>query len=293
MQGLQPILAGATLALPGLLLAPAVVAQEKQVSSKATVEAVEELEQEFKTSYDAWLQELRSASKAERQKLYEKRPQPSSWFPKFWEIVDAEPKSEAAAAAATWIVTRASMNEPKLKKSLGVLLAHHIENPKMEKVCSKLGRAPTLTAASFLKQVATKNPNAKVQGLAYFNLAESLKSRAKMARTLKNADEKTQESYVSYLGKETFDVVKNADSAKLELEAEKLYEKVLTTAEYADLEHYRGSLGKAAKANLFEMRNLGIGKTAPDIVGEDIDGNAMKLSDYRGKVVVLDFWGDW
>ena len=39
--------------------------------------------------------------------------------------------------------------------------------------------------------------------------------------------------------------------------------------------------------------NLAIGKVAPDIVGEDIDGKKFKLSDYRGKVVVLDFWGHW
>jgi cytochrome oxidase Cu insertion factor (SCO1/SenC/PrrC family) len=36
-----------------------------------------------------------------------------------------------------------------------------------------------------------------------------------------------------------------------------------------------------------------IGKPAPEIEGEDIDGNPFKLSDYRGKVVVLDFWGNW
>lgn len=38
---------------------------------------------------------------------------------------------------------------------------------------------------------------------------------------------------------------------------------------------------------------LNIGQRAPEIEGEDIDGVAFKLSDYRGKVVVLDFWGDW
>jgi hypothetical protein len=32
---------------------------------------------------------------------------------------------------------------------------------------------------------------------------------------------------------------------------------------------------------------------APEITGEDIDGVTFKLSDYRGKVVVLDFWGNW
>ena len=39
--------------------------------------------------------------------------------------------------------------------------------------------------------------------------------------------------------------------------------------------------------------DLEIGKVAPEIEGVDIDGVAFKLSDYRGKVVVLDFWGDW
>jgi hypothetical protein len=36
-----------------------------------------------------------------------------------------------------------------------------------------------------------------------------------------------------------------------------------------------------------------VGLAAPEIEGEDIDGVRFKLSDYRGKVVVLDFWGDW
>ena len=48
-----------------------------------------------------------------------------------------------------------------------------------------------------------------------------------------------------------------------------------------------------ARTALFEIQNLAIGKTAPDIEGEDIDGVKFKLSDYRGKVVLLDFWGDW
>jgi len=50
---------------------------------------------------------------------------------------------------------------------------------------------------------------------------------------------------------------------------------------------------EAAKGELFEMHNLSIGRVAPEIEGQDIDGKKFKLSDYRGKVVVLDFWGDW
>ena len=36
-----------------------------------------------------------------------------------------------------------------------------------------------------------------------------------------------------------------------------------------------------------------IGNAAPEITGNDLEGKPMKLSEFRGKVVVLDFWGFW
>jgi len=50
---------------------------------------------------------------------------------------------------------------------------------------------------------------------------------------------------------------------------------------------------KLANGSIFELENLQVGMPAPEIEGNDLDGVAFKLSDYRGKVVVLDFWGDW
>ena len=38
---------------------------------------------------------------------------------------------------------------------------------------------------------------------------------------------------------------------------------------------------------------LCVGTPAPEIDGEDIDGTLFRLSDYRGQVVLLDFWGNW
>ena len=38
---------------------------------------------------------------------------------------------------------------------------------------------------------------------------------------------------------------------------------------------------------------VGTGDVAPDIVMNDPDGNEIKLSDLRGKVVLLDFWASW
>jgi hypothetical protein len=42
-----------------------------------------------------------------------------------------------------------------------------------------------------------------------------------------------------------------------------------------------------------EVVQAEVGIPAPQIEGEDIDGQRFKLSDYRGKVVMLNFWGHW
>ncbi len=37
----------------------------------------------------------------------------------------------------------------------------------------------------------------------------------------------------------------------------------------------------------------GKGQSAPEIVLENLDGKSVRLSDYRGKVVILNFWASW
>jgi RNA polymerase sigma factor (sigma-70 family) len=53
------------------------------------------------------------------------------------------------------------------------------------------------------------------------------------------------------------------------------------------------TLAEIAKGQLDAIHNLVIGKPAPEINGVDFDGKPLKLSDYRGKVVALVFWGSW
>ncbi len=48
-----------------------------------------------------------------------------------------------------------------------------------------------------------------------------------------------------------------------------------------------------AENDLFTATRLAVGKEAPDFEGTTIDGYEFKLSDYRGKVVLVDFYGFW
>ena len=50
--------------------------------------------------------------------------------------------------------------------------------------------------------------------------------------------------------------------------------------------------GPAARTK-FMIDSLSVGSVAPEITGTDLDGVRFSLSDYRGKVVLLTFSGDW
>ena len=62
---------------------------------------------------------------------------------------------------------------------------------------------------------------------------------------------------------------------------------------FGDVKINDEKMGEIATQALFRIRYLSIGRVAPEIESEDVSGTTFKLSDYRGKVVVLSFWGHW
>ena len=66
-------------------------------------------------------------------------------------------------------------------------------------------------------------------------------------------------------------------------------------SQYGSLPWRYITFGEIAEAMLspHPKESLQIGKIAPDIVGSNVVGRPMSLHEHRGKVVVLDFWGDW
>jgi peroxiredoxin len=51
--------------------------------------------------------------------------------------------------------------------------------------------------------------------------------------------------------------------------------------------------GKRLAEKIETARKTGIGATAPDFTQNDTSGKPVKLSDFRGKYVLLDFWASW
>ena len=154
-------------------------------------------------------------------------------------------------------------------KDFGSKYAPQMKADKLTQLCQRLGQSGDCGAEPLLRMLLEKDTRRDVQGVACLALAQSLKALA-----------------------DGFPESKANDADKMLKESEALFERV--TTKYADVKAPRGGkIGEKAESNLYEVRHLSIGREAPEIAGEDADSKKFKLSDYRGKVVLLDFWGNW
>ncbi|HSV15066.1 MAG TPA: hypothetical protein VLI90_12475 [Tepidisphaeraceae bacterium] len=227
----------------------------------------------------------------EQQKVMEKYPQPALYLSRLLTIAQDNPKTPSAFDALKWIIDHDRAQTPTGAAALKIVTSDFAADPRAGEVAADLTWSASPAAEAFFQAVIAQNPDRTAKGMATFAMGRLKKSQAGDARQIQshsvdvNADE-------AFLGKDVFAAMMKMDPDALTKEAELLFEKV--RAEYADVKGgFHETLGKSAEAELFELRELAIGKTAPDIAGEDIAGQPMKLSDFRGKVVLLDFWGDW
>jgi thiol-disulfide isomerase/thioredoxin len=179
---------------------------------------------------------------------------------------------ERAMDALIWICTPADVGpetEQYQKEATDILLHQYIDRESLGDSLTNLpkhGAGPA--GEKLLREVRQKSPHRSVQALALLCLAG-------MKRT---------QSDLAYLAK-------LPSHAALSQETEKLYQEIID--QYSDISKDSHPLGTEAEAQLYTFRHLGLGRQALDIEGEDLHGQRFKLSEYRGKVVVLTFWGFW
>jgi hypothetical protein len=180
-------------------------------------------------------------------------------------------------------------------RALALLRRDHVRSDKLGPVCQQVVFGFHKSHETFLRAVLERNPHREVQGLACLSLAQFLNDRLHRLDVLRDQDRPDlAERYHRVFGKGYLKELQRQDRAAAAQEAERLFARAAT--KYGDVKipvtYYGsgGTVGEKARAELFQIRHLAVGKVAPDIEGEDQDGKRFKLSDYRGKVVLLDFW---
>jgi hypothetical protein len=220
---------------------------------------------------------------------------------RFLELAEKHPKDPVAlealiqtVAAVNSTIFPAGGKDSPGYKALALLLRDHIKSDKLGPVCQQVAFGFHKSHENFLRAVLKANLHREVQALACLSLAQFLNDRLHRLDLLKSQDRPDlAERYHRVFGKEFLEELQRQDHAQVAREVETLFARA---EQYGDVKipvvffGSGGTVGEKAKAELYQVRHLAVGKAAPDIEGEDQDGQRFQLSDYRGKVVLLDFW---
>lgn len=228
------------------------------------------LDGSFKQQRDEFTKAYQAAkSDAEREqavKNFGERAAQQRFAVGFRQLVEKYPDDPVALRSLGWLLSYDPGGE-EIARAVDSLGTDLLQSEQMATICQSLRYRPWPVGNKLLRTLLEKNRHRTVQGHARYSLAQSLQAEAERTGQV------------------------NPRAAALNEEAERLLKEVVE--QFADVPDFGATLGKTAAAQLFELRNLAIGRTAPEIEGEDIDSKPFKLSDYRGKVVLLDFWGTW
>ena len=218
------------------------------------------------------------------------------------ELVEKNPKEPFAREALTHVVTQEywlnnhtthpgwGQKSPQAR-AIALLLRDHLQSDQLVDTCKRVNFGFRQECETFLRTVLAKNPHRDVQGAACLRLAQLLAGRVEKLDLLKEQPALARR-YEELFGKDYIATLQGRDRAGVMKEAEAFYEQA--SEKYGDVKlPYNESVGEVARTDLFEVRHLTVGKVAQDIEGADQDGQPFKLSDYRGKVVLLYCWSEF
>jgi hypothetical protein len=182
-------------------------------------------------------------------------------------LAQEDPKDDVGFEALKLLMTVADVRSRD--KARAMVLEHHLANPNLESIVQTLARQGRGYDVTLLRTLVEKSPAKPVKAMAAYLLAQ-------------NVQKETEGP-----------AIKDAEIEVKQAEAIKAFEQL--AADYGDVRmaSLRGTVGDAARTAIEEIKKSPVGKVTPEIEAEDIDGVTFKLSDYRGKVVLLDFWGHW
>ena len=219
--------------------------------------------------------------------LNEKLPQADDFAAPLMKIAADYPDHDVAVDALMWIVKKARGDASK--DACNKLITDYIDREDLQEICITMSyQPPSAETHSALRTLMTDSPHDFVKGTATYAMANYL-GRCKSAFERSKNKDQDEDSEAS---EHSDEFLSSLDVSEATIRS--LYQTAID--DYADVRPYQSTkrkLKSLAGGALFEMDNLAIGQVAPDIEAEDLDGVDFKLSEYRGKVVVIDFWGDW
>jgi thiol-disulfide isomerase/thioredoxin len=181
------------------------------------------------------------------------------------QLIQTHPQDPAVSHGLNWLLTQC-LHLPQGATALQLLTERHAALAGIARAVKGLAECSPDLAIPALNAVLQKNPHPDEQAAALFALgAHHFKA---------------------------FEAAPNPGAGiASRQQAEQLFQRLITDFPQVAIQGL--PLSHEAASMLFEIQNLSVGAQVPEVSGTDHLDIPFKLSDYRGKHVVLIFWGDW
>jgi hypothetical protein len=239
---------------------------QSQSKERSVAEQIDALKQDFDSKQRELFKRYQAAKEQADKDKFRKEFQDlgNSINEKYLEIARKHPEDQAAFGALQPLLE----SEKYAGDAINLILKHHLQNKEIGQACLMAAMSRTPGADKLLRAVSEKGGTEQARVCATLGLGQLLRAQSDDAS------------------------LKPDERARIRSEAEKTLETV--QKQYGNVQiPFFGKAGDKARRELFELQHLTVGLQVPDIQGVDLDGKAFKLSDYRGKVVFLDFWAHW
>jgi len=249
------------LAIVSLLLA---------AESSASPADAQRIQKSWDLSMEKWALETRAAATPEtRTKALSTRPDATPFARQMWQVIGPSLDEEWTLEPAAWFLRATpgllstnpdgstaptfAQETEAIHKSIET---RHLKSAKLIPVCMALVTSGGLRSLAILEKIQANHPDKKTQGVAALAAAMVLKTLGDDAEIMRKR--------LTYLRK--------------------------AIVESSEVDLGGTTVAKLAEDELYIIRFLTKGRVAPDLSGLDSAGRPLKLSDHKGKVILLLFW---
>ena len=234
-------------------------AQEKPPDLQAEYDKLSEQFNAAQQEYYKPYQEAKTEEESRKIQLDPDKDPRKLYAPKFEELAGRAKGSEVGCQCWVWVFSNAQFDPKAQTRAFDAIGGEYVKSKSLEGFVRNLGwmgeSIGKEKCAALMEKILAQSPHDEVRAAVLLTQASS--------------------------------VMEGGSASADELKAAR-----------AKLERVQKEFGKTryatqAEGMLFEADHLQIGMQAPDFEALDQDGKPWKLSDYRGKVVVVDFWGYW
>lgn len=243
-------------------------------------EEFDKLQKEYEQAQEEWMEGFEKQVAENPEKMIDMSSNPAAGFlPRFRKLAEAHAGKSEAIPPLAWIVENGMMagamlfgmggGQSDAQWAFETLYKSHAADPAIKDAIGDGLRYAIMDQEKlrkFCEQVRKVNPNEQAKGRATLLLAKSLYDGPLIMLPGFSVNKEKQK----------------ADRQRAGALFASIVEDLAGTEEAEEAGRY-----------IYELEHLQLGMKAPEILGRDVESKEIKLSQFKGQVVVLDFWGFW